>query len=114
MDRRTNTWVYVVIILLVIGLFARLSSNPLGIFLPLILFGIIFFLFKYPPRWLLRLAHQPPKRATYKQSTSRNRSDVSTIKNTKKKAAQRKRRKNVKLRVIDGKKKDLPPRRKTQ
>lgn len=112
MYRRTNNWVYIVIILIAIGLFGRLASNPLGILLPLILFAIIFFLFKYPPKWLIRLAHQSPKTATHNQTTPKKRR-TTTIKNNKKQDTQRKRRKNVKLRVIEGKKKDWPPRRKT-
>lgn len=113
MYRRTNHWVYVVVGLIIIGLIGQLASNPWGIILPLAIFGIIFFLYKFPPRWLLRLA-QPPHVSSERKISPQKKFRAMKGKNHRKGTRSRRRRGNVKLRVIDGKKKDSPPHRKIQ
>lgn len=110
MYRRANGWMYLVVALIVIGLFSGLAKNPVGLLLPLAVFGTIFYLYKFPPRWLLRMVHQQP--APPKQHI---RTHVETkVKKNQKRDRKRKRRKDIPFKVIDGNKKDFPPRRKSQ
>lgn len=113
MLRRANGWMYVIVALIAIGVFAQLAANPISVIVPLVIFGIIFYLFKFPPRWLLRWVQQPPASMKRKYAKQRD-AKVTKVKNGKKQSKHPKRRSNVTLKVIDGKKKDWPPRRKTQ
>ncbi|WP_054949498.1 hypothetical protein [Numidum massiliense] len=118
MRHRAHGWMYAVFVFLAIGMISMLITNPARLVLPLIIFGAIFYLYKFPPRWLLRLTGQPPRQA-YRQSSYRNRSQQpqrpqSSARSPERKAPRRKRRKHPHLRVIDGQKKDPPLRRKTQ
>lgn len=110
MYRRANGWMYLAVALIVIGMFSGLARNPIGLLLPLAVFGTIFYLFKFPPRWLLRMVHQqpaPPKRHAPTHAASKK-------KKYQKGDRKRKRRKDIPFKVIDGNKKDFPPRRKSQ
>lgn len=51
--RNRNRWVtYVVLGLLALGIIASIFSNPSRYIIPLLVFGVIFWLYKYPPnRW---------------------------------------------------------------
>jgi hypothetical protein len=53
--RRMTPFSYVLLILLVIGILDRLFAGPNGMIVPLLVFGVIFLLWKYPPnRWSRR------------------------------------------------------------
>lgn len=109
MFHRGNSWMYIIVALIVIGLFSGFARNPGGVILPLAVFGIIFYLYKFPPRWLMRWVGQPTASVPRK-----NRKAVRVKQKDNKHQAHRKRRKGVQLKVIDGNKKDWPPRRKSQ
>ncbi|WP_426453368.1 hypothetical protein ACP26L_14080 [Paenibacillus sp. S-38] len=88
MRNRGNTAAYIVFGLIGIGILVNLLSNPGDILVPLIVFGGIFLLYKFPPnRWGM-------KRSTSSRS------------------AKGPKRKNAKFRVIQGSKSDgdEPPR----
>ncbi|AEI41204.1 hypothetical protein [Paenibacillus mucilaginosus] len=52
MRNRGNTAAYIVFGLIGVGILVNLLSNPRGILVPLIVFGGIFLLYKFPPnRW---------------------------------------------------------------
>ncbi|MCZ8520669.1 MULTISPECIES: hypothetical protein [Paenibacillus] len=88
MRNRGNTVAYIVFGLIGIGILFSLLSNPRGILVPLIVFGGVFLLYKFPPnRW----------------GVPRGGSASRAAKNPK--------RKNAKFRVIHGSKNssDEPP-----
>lgn len=47
---KKNAIIYVVIVLIIFGIFQSLWSNPANLILPAVIFGLIFLLYKYPPR----------------------------------------------------------------
>lgn len=96
---RLNGWMWVAFTLVAIGFFASLIKNPIGIIIPLVIFGAIVYFLKYPPKWLIQWTS--PRRYVKRQ-------DKKTV---KKKKGNRIKRGNVTLTVIDGRKKDFPPRR---
>lgn len=56
-----NGWTILIVALIAIGLGDQLLDNPFSILFPLAIGGIIYYLYKFPPRWLLRLtSHRPP------------------------------------------------------
>ncbi|SEN23759.1 hypothetical protein [Lihuaxuella thermophila] len=48
-------WHYLLISLVAIGFFVELFRSPLSIIIPLLIIGIVYYLYKFPPRWLLRM-----------------------------------------------------------
>lgn len=64
--RRWKIWRYTIFVLIGVGLLSVFSQKPGGILFPLLLVGIIYFLYKRPPRWLMRLVYpsrpHPPRR----------------------------------------------------
>lgn len=114
MFHHRNSWMYIIIALVVIGLFSGFARNPGGVILPLVVFGIIFYLYKFPPRWLMRWVGRPPASSRRHASKQKSRRPLPVKKSDKKQPLYRKRRKDVPLKVIDGNKKDWPPRRKSQ
>lgn len=50
MARRSRIMMYVVFGLIIIGFLATFVSNPSGMIIPVAVFGIIFFLYKFPPQ----------------------------------------------------------------
>lgn len=108
---RWNGWFIAASVFIVIGLLFQLSTNPMRALIPLTIFGLIFYLVKKPPKWLLRMVRPSAPPQAYYRSTPKTRPL------TKNKAKIQKRRRHPNLRVIDGKKKDVDqksPRRKTQ
>lgn len=87
MRNRNSTVAYVIFGLIAIGILASILSNPGTFMIPILVFGVIFFLYKFPPnRW------RQPKRP----SSSR---------------FQKGKRRNATFRVIQGSKdgSDEPP-----
>ncbi|MBU7317127.1 MULTISPECIES: hypothetical protein [Paenibacillus] len=87
MRNRNSTVAYVIFGLIAIGILASVLSNPGTFIIPILVFGVIFFLYKFPPnRW------RQPKRP----SSSR---------------FQKGKRRNATFRVIQGSKdsSDEPP-----
>lgn len=72
-----------------IGLLIQFITSPLSIILPIIIIGLIYYLYKWPPVWLQRLAY-------------RNRSSFNIFPRTVDKKKNR-----YPFRVIDGKKKKI-------
>jgi hypothetical protein len=84
MKRETSQKVATWIIFSFIGvaIMTKLVQNPIPTLVFLAFIGTIFYLYKFPPKWLTNLTNQKPKVAT-----------------------KGKKRKNYPFRVIDGKKK---------
>jgi len=80
-------WHWVILGLIIIGLFAQFISSPLSIIIPIVIFGIVYYLYKRPPIWLQRLAYRNTH-FPYPQPT-------------------KKKRNRYPFRVIDGKKKKI-------
>ncbi|MCP3773294.1 hypothetical protein NLX71_08180 [Paenibacillus sp. MZ04-78.2] len=52
MRNRNSTVAYVIFGLIAIGILASVLSNPGTFIIPILVFGVIFFLYKFPPsRW---------------------------------------------------------------
>ncbi|MGA9174550.1 MAG: hypothetical protein WBZ33_11330 [Thermoactinomyces sp.] len=82
----TRAWHYIILGLAGLGFLVQLIQAPFSILLPVIIIALIYFLFKTPPRWLLKFTspHSP------------------IVKKTKNKKARKKKRP---FQVIDGNKK---------
>jgi hypothetical protein len=50
MRRGPGIAIYIIGFLAVLGILVQLSANPSSILIPLIVFGVIFLLWKYPPQ----------------------------------------------------------------
>lgn len=72
-----------------IGLLIQFITSPLSIILPIVMIGLIYYLYKWPPAWLQRFAY-------------RNRSSLNIYPRTVDKKKNR-----YPFRVIDGKKKKI-------
>ncbi|GIP35314.1 hypothetical protein [Paenibacillus sp. J2TS4] len=99
MRRRYPTAVYVVLSLIAIGILYNLFRNPGSFLLPVIIFGAVFLLYKFPPSRLRRMFTSGP--SYYRPKT--------------KPKAKTQRTKKARFRVIEGNKKssndeDEPPR----
>lgn len=79
-----NLWSYLILALVALGLIHTLVESPLSVLLPLFIIGVIFLLYKFPPRWLLKMTSFQPRK------------EQGTLK---------KKRKHRPFRVIDGNKK---------
>lgn len=52
MYRRLPVFAYIILALIAIGILSRFVSDPAGMIIPVAVFGIVFFLYKFPPgRW---------------------------------------------------------------
>ena len=91
--RKWKIWRYTVYALIGVGVLHVFGQKPGAILFPLLLVGIIYFLYKHPPRWLMRFTH--PTRP-YPSGKPLPRSG-------KRSAKERPR-----LRVIEGKKRKIP------
>jgi hypothetical protein len=82
---------YVIFAFLVIGILVRFADNPGGMLIPLVIFGVVFYLYKFPPRRFFR-----------------GKPSILSSRSSKKRSG-----KNSPFRVIQGNKKDEdePPRR---
>lgn len=88
----TKGWHYLIIALVAIGFIDRLIQSPLSIIVPLFIIGVVVYLYKFPPRWLIRMS------GTSRPYISANR------KPNKGKSLKKKKRP---FRVIDGNKKKM-------
>lgn len=52
--RNARKWTYVVFFLIAVGLLYQFVLNPGGMIIPLAVFGVVFFLYKFPPARLRR------------------------------------------------------------
>jgi len=84
-----KVWQYAILGLVALGFLVQLFQSPMSILIPLIIIGLVYYLYKFPPRWLLRLS-----------SSSR---PFSFSQRHKQKKSKRKKRP---FRVIDGNKKE--------
>jgi hypothetical protein len=49
-------WHYLILSFVVIGFITQLINDPISIILPLCIIGLVYYLYKFPPRWLLRMS----------------------------------------------------------
>jgi hypothetical protein len=49
MFRRYPKWVLVILGLIVVGIIAQLIRDPGSLIIPLVIFGVVFYLYKFPP-----------------------------------------------------------------
>ncbi|WP_127586061.1 hypothetical protein [Paenibacillus koleovorans] len=90
MGRRTHWSIYAIGVLLFIGITSSFVHNPTQLIIPIVIFGAVFLLWKFPPsRW--RKLRQP--RSYTNSASSRGRSA-------------RDKRKPMPFKVIQGNKKD--------
>lgn len=87
MKRRIHPLLILILVLMAIGIFSTMMSNPFNLIIAIVIFGGIFVLYKYPP-------------ARWRKSKQRKPSPSSSGKKTKEK------RKNIPFRVIQGNKRD--------
>lgn len=73
MRNRSNTVTTIIVVLIVLGLLNMMRMNPKAFLIPLIVFGVIFLLWKYPPDTWRRSS-------STKSSTERNRRNVQKAK----------------------------------
>jgi hypothetical protein len=90
---------YIIFGLIIIGIISSFFKNPAPMIIPLLVFGVIFLLYKYPPAQLRR---------AFKSKTGRGHSSTGSRPSTKSGSS----RKNTTFRVIKGNKRDddEPPR----
>lgn len=88
MPRKWSPLLIVIMTLIVIGLIAQTIGNPVQLIIPVVILGVIFLLYKFPPR--------PSSAKPYSKSSSRREAQQSKPKT----------RKNVPFRVIEGGKDD--------
>ncbi|SHE46095.1 hypothetical protein SAMN05444392_101560 [Seinonella peptonophila] len=84
-------WHFLVLALFAIGFIVELIQHPISIILPLVLIGVIYYLYKFPPAWLIRLSTRTDRRFIHPRSQPQK--------------AINKRAKKHSFRVINGKKK---------
>lgn len=87
----TNGWHFTILILIMIGLIVQLVTSPGSILIPLVILGIVYYLYKRPPMWLQRMAFHGNPPYSKHQAKSRKQS----------------KKKTYRFRVIDGKKKSI-------
>jgi uncharacterized protein (DUF58 family) len=49
MGNRARILAYIIFTLFVVGILAQLWNNPKGLIIPLIVFGVVLYLYKFPP-----------------------------------------------------------------
>jgi hypothetical protein len=83
MRNRQTTFAYIIFGLIGIGILSALFSNPAGMLIPVLVFGVIFYLYKYPPKSWRGFGRsstrftKPPKRknATFRVINGNRRDD---------------------------------------
>jgi hypothetical protein len=85
---RFSTASYIIFALIAIGVLARLLASPGTLLIPVIVFGVVFLLYKFPPARIKRQFH--------------------TAFSGKEKTGPRRNTRTAKFRVIKGSKKDDP------
>jgi hypothetical protein len=89
--RKQQIWFYVFVGLAAVGILNMMRINPMGVILPVVVIGVIFLLYKYPPsRWRGKASSNRQK--MYKTSDGRSFDKRNT--------------KRAKFRVIPGTKRD--------
>ncbi|MFC7440941.1 hypothetical protein [Laceyella putida] len=63
-----KSWHVVVLAFVLFGAVIELMQHPEQLLLPIIIVGIVFYLYKFPPRWLLRLGSFSSPLATKRQA----------------------------------------------
>lgn len=100
---RVSPWFAALLVLFAVGVVTAAVVNPGEFVAPLVLVAFVFLLYKFPPsRWAQTFRHRPPHESPF----HRQRSPVRSALPNKKK------RKVIPFRVIEGKKnrEDRPPR----
>jgi hypothetical protein len=87
---RRNVFTYVIFALIAIGILTSLANNFSQWIVPVIIFGLVFLLYRYPPKSWRNLANR------YRPSAFQGHSAKSNVKNSKR----------AKFRVIRGNKPD--------
>lgn len=87
MNRRFHPFFIVILVLIAIGIIAKMMTTPFELIVAIVIFGGVFLLWKYPPGRL-------------KKTSKRKQTSSSSGKRSKE------RRKNVPFRVIQGNKRD--------
>ena len=72
MPRRNFPWHYLILGLAVIGLISRFIQNPISLIIPVLVIGLIYYFYKFPPRWFIRLVI-PSYRHAYKTPKKKKR-----------------------------------------
>ncbi|WP_248925286.1 hypothetical protein [Paenibacillus hamazuiensis] len=68
MNRRLPAYAYVIFGLVAVGILARFVSDPRGMIVPIVVFGVVFLLYKFPPsRWQRRKTAPGPRFAKPKE-----------------------------------------------
>jgi fatty acid desaturase len=94
--RGRNLWTITLFILIAIGAWSVLAFSPQSLIIPAIVVGVVLFLYFFPPqRW--RVQQKRDRTATHRSSATR------PILGAKKPTTKKR---NVKLRIIQGSKKD--------
>ena len=60
MRGRLNGWTIVILTLIAIGVLSQIAENPVAYLIPIVVFGVVYFLYKFPPS-RYRRAYQPPR-----------------------------------------------------
>lgn len=71
MNSNSKAPMYIIITLAAIGVISMISSNPWALVTPIAVFGIIYLLYKFPPRFQPKRASTPPPVKKYRKSKSR-------------------------------------------
>lgn len=79
MQQRYKTIGYVVLALLGIGLIAQFVKNPGAMIIPVVVLGVVFYLYKFPPRRFgpsgKRVNIKPKRRTSFKVIQGNKRDD---------------------------------------
>lgn len=87
-NSNSKSWHWMILGLIIIGIVVQFVSSPLSILLPIIIVGIVYYLYKRPPIWLQRLAYRNHRHIFYPRPAKKNKH-------------------RYPFRVIDGKKKKI-------
>ncbi|MFC5651580.1 hypothetical protein ACFPYJ_21165 [Paenibacillus solisilvae] len=91
MPRKMSPLLIVILALIGVGLIAQMLNNPVQLIIPVVVFGVIYLLYKFPPGGARASSAKP-------RSKQANRRDPQ--------ASKPKSRKNIPFRVIEGGKDD--------
>lgn len=73
MRRKSRLIAYIIFGLIAVGILASLISRPETMLIPLLVFGIVFLLYKFPPsRFRKRGGMRPPRNAIKPKARKRN------------------------------------------
>lgn len=90
LPRKMSPLLIVILTLIGVGLFAQMLNNPVQLIIPVVVFGVIYLLYKFPPGGARTSAKPRSKPANRRESQ----------------ASKPKSRKNIPFRVIEGGKDD--------